>query len=43
MFIIQLRNGNFAVMKSHIRDKPTMVVECESYDAAMEIKMALEG
>lgn len=42
MFIIQLRNGNFALMQSHSQGKSTLVVECESYDAAMEIKKGLE-
>lgn len=42
MFIIQLRNGNFALMQSHLQGKPTLVVECESYDAAMEIKLEME-
>lgn len=42
MFIIQLTNGNFALMESHPRDKPTLIVECESYDAAMEMKLELE-
>lgn len=42
MFIIQLRNGNFALMQSHSQGKPALVVECESYDAAIEIKKGLE-
>ena len=43
MFIVYLRNGNFALMQSHSQGKPTLIVECESYDAAMEIKLELEG
>lgn len=42
MFIIQLRNGNFALMQSHSQGKPTLIAECESYDAAMEIKLEME-
>lgn len=42
MFIIQLRNGNFALMKSHSQGKPTLIAECESYDAAIEIKSEME-
>lgn len=42
MFIIQLRNGNFALMQSHSQGYPTLIVECESYDAAMEIKLEME-
>ena len=42
MFIIQLTNGNFALMQSHTRDKPTLIAEYESYDAAMEMKLELE-
>lgn len=42
MFIIQLTNGNFAIMQSHPRDNPTLIVECESYDAAMEMKLEYE-
>ena len=42
MFIIHLRNGNFALMQSHSQGNPTLIVECESYDAAMEIKKGLE-
>lgn len=43
MFIIQLRNGDFAVMKSNAQSSPTIIVVCESYDAAMEMKLDLEG
>ena len=43
MFIIQLRNGNFALMKSHSQGKPTLIAECESYSAAEEMKNGLEG
>lgn len=42
MFIVQLRNGNFALMKSNVRGNTIMICECESYDAAMEIKLELE-
>lgn len=42
MFIIKLRNGNFALMKSRINGKPIMICECESYDAAMEMQIELE-
>ncbi len=42
MFIIQLRNGNFALMQSHLQGKPTLIVECESYNAANEIKEELK-
>lgn len=42
MFIIQLHNGNFALMQSHSQGNPTLIAVCESYDAAMEIKLELE-
>lgn len=42
MFIIQLKNGDFAVMKSNAQGKPIVLVICESYDAAMEMKLELE-
>lgn len=42
MFIIQLRNGNFALMKSRQQTNPIILCECESYDAAMEMKLKLE-
>jgi hypothetical protein len=42
MFIVQLRNGNFALMQSRSNSYPVMICECESYDAAMEIKLSLE-
>ena len=42
MFIIQLRNGNFALMQSHSQGSPTLIVECESYDAAIQIKLEME-
>ena len=42
MFIIQLRNGNFALMQPHLQGSTIFIAECESYDAAMEIKLELE-
>lgn len=42
MFIIQLRNGNFALMKSRLQGNPIMLCECESYNAAMEMKIEME-
>lgn len=42
MFIIQLRNGNFALMQSHSQGKPALIAECESYDAAIQIKLEME-
>ena len=42
MFIIQLRNGNFALMKSNIKGRATMLCECESYNAAIEMKIEFE-
>ena len=42
MFIIQLTNGNFALMQSYFQNEPTMIAEYESYDAAMEMKLELE-
>lgn len=42
MFIVQLRNGNFALMQSRSNNYPVMICEFESYDAAMEMKLALE-
>ena len=41
MFITQLNNGNFAVMKS-TQGKAVFVCECESYSAAEEMKERLE-
>ena len=41
MFITQLTNGNFAVMKS-TNGKTVFVCECESYSAAEEMKDRLE-
>lgn len=41
MFITQLTNGNFAVMKS-TQGKAVFVCECESYSAAEEMKERLE-
>ena len=43
MFIIQLRNGNFALMKSRREGNPIKLCECESYDAAMEMKREFEN
>ena len=42
MFIIQLTNGNFALMQSHFQSEPIMIAEYESYDAAMEMKLEYE-
>ncbi len=42
MFIIQLSNGNFAVMDSR-KGKAIFMCECESYTAAEEMKDRLEG
>ena len=42
MFIIQLKNGNFAVMKSRIQGSAIKLCECESYNAAMEMKLEME-
>lgn len=42
MFIIQLSNGNFALIRSNPQGNPTFVAECESYDAATEIKNEME-
>lgn len=42
MFIIKLRNGNFALMKSRTQGSPIILCECESYDAAMEMQKELE-
>ena len=42
MFIVQLKNGNFALMRSNMYGSATMICECESYNAAMEIKLSLE-
>lgn len=42
MFIIQLRNGNFALMQSHKQGNPTMICECESYEECMRMRFALE-
>ena len=42
MFIVKLRNGNFALMKSNMHCNATMVCECESYNAAMEMKKEFE-
>lgn len=41
MFIIELSNGNFAVMDSS-KGKTTFMCECESYSAAEEMKDRLE-
>ena len=41
MFIIELSNGNFAVMDSS-NGKTTFMCECESYSAAEEMKDRLE-
>lgn len=42
MFIIQLSNRNFALMQSNLQCNPTFIAECESYDAATEIKNEME-
>ena len=42
MFIIQLRNGSFALMKSRLQGSPIILCECESYNAAMEMKIEME-
>lgn len=42
MFIVQLSNENFALMQSSLQGKPTFIAECESYDAATEIKNEME-
>lgn len=42
MFIIQLINGNFALMQSRIYGNPKKICECESYEAAMEMKLEME-
>ena len=41
MFIIELSNGNFAVMDSK-DGKTKFMCECESYSAAEEMKNRLE-
>lgn len=42
MFIIKLRNGNFALMKSSAHGNAEVICECESYDACMLMKLLLE-
>lgn len=42
MLIIQLSNGNFAVMESKA-NKNYFMCECESYSAAEEMRDKLEG
>lgn len=42
MFIVYLRNGNFGLFKSHSMGSPELIAECESYDAAMQIKLEME-
>lgn len=42
MFIVQLTNGNFAVMQSK-NGRTYFMCECESYSAAEEMKDRLEG
>lgn len=41
MFIVELSNGNFAVMDSE-KGKTKFMCECESYSAAEEMKERLE-
>lgn len=42
MFIQPLTNGNFALFQSNLHGKPTFIAECESYEAAMEMKEIME-
>lgn len=42
MFIVQLHNGNFALVESTFNGIH-VVVECESYSAAEEMRDRLEG